>query len=224
MSVNRPAILFDLDGVLVDSRTPISSSLNHALVRVGVAPFPAVELHRLIGPPLHEAFLELLGRRGADPALAEPCVAAYRECYAEASLTETRAFDGVPPVLEALGRTHALAVATSKPAEFACPILETLGLAHHFRAVVGPPLRPEGEAKRHTVRRALDALGLAGGADTALVGDRRHDVEAGRAHGLRTVGVTWGIGDVTEHRAAGADHLVGTPEELLHLFASSGAQ
>jgi phosphoglycolate phosphatase len=52
----------------------------------------------------------------------------------------------------------------------------------------------------------------------AIVGDRHHDVEAGRAHGLYTVGVTWGIGSEAELRAAGASHIVHRPDELVALL------
>ena len=72
------------------------------------------------------------------------------------------------------------------------------------------------------MRRALAEFG-AGGAPgeprAAIVGDRHHDVEAGRANGLVTIGVTWGIGDRTELNEAGADFLVDTPAELLALAA-----
>jgi phosphoglycolate phosphatase len=51
-----------------------------------------------------------------------------------------------------------------------------------------------------------------------MVGDRHHDVDAGKAHGLRTIGVLWGIGDVDELRGAGADDLVATPAELVELL------
>ena len=65
-----------------------------------------------------------------------------------------------------------------------------------------------------TVTRALEALGLAPGADAPLVGDRRHDAEAAAANGLRCVGVLWGIGDEAELRAAGANPIVHEPRDL----------
>jgi phosphoglycolate phosphatase len=210
-------ILFDLDGVLVDSRVPIARSINHALRRHGLEPLAEEALHGFIGPPLHETFRELLARAGADPAGADSCVSAYRERYAERSLLETEAVHGVGEVLEALAPRRALAVATSKPVEFAQPILETLGLARLFRAIVGPPLDPRGEPKRETVARALDALGLR---DAALVGDRQHDVAAARANGIASVGVLWGIGSQAELVEAGAEHLVEAPGDLLRLFGA----
>jgi phosphoglycolate phosphatase len=209
-------VLFDLDGVLVDSRVAIANSMNHALVAVGLGTVPAEALHRLIGPPLHAAFEELLAARGADVSLADACVAHYRARYETACVEETLPMDGVADVVAALAERVPLVVATSKPVEFARPILETLGLAAAFQAVVGPALAARSEPKTVTVGRALAVLE---GRPAAIVGDRHHDVEAGRAHGLLTVGVTWGIGSEHELRSAGADHIVHRPGELIELLA-----
>src|SRR6185295_11053272 len=78
------AVLFDLDGVLLDSRTAIARCIEHALQVHGVPVPPAVELERFIGPPLLDAFAQLAG---ADRA--ESCLATYRERYVHSSLEET---------------------------------------------------------------------------------------------------------------------------------------
>lgn len=215
-------VLLDLDGVLVDSRRPISRCLNLALEQNGLAPRPEPELYRLIGPGLHEVFEGLVAaqrRDGGDgaPALVERCVLAYRDHYRRVSL-ETPAFDGIATLLARLAERLPLAVATSKPSEFARPILENLGLAGVFRDIVGPGLDAVSEPKARTVGRALPALGAVEPARVAMVGDRHHDVSAARAHGLVAVGVLWGIGDAEELRAAGAAHLVETPESLAALL------
>lgn len=209
-------VLFDLDGVLVDSRMAIARSMNHALEACGLDPWPEESLHPFIGPPLHDAFRELIDGRSADPALVDACVARYRERYRDACLRETLAMAGVAEVLHSLRPGLRCGVATSKPDVFAVPILETLGLRHLFGPVVGPSLEARSEPKRDTVGRALAALAADG--DVAMVGDRRHDVVAGQAHGLVTIGVLWGIGDRRELEDAGADHLVETPGELARLL------
>jgi phosphoglycolate phosphatase len=213
-------VLFDLDGVLVDSRVAIARSMNHALASCGLAPWPEERLYRFIGPPLHDAFRELIeAQQGdpGDPALVDACVARYRERYRDACLRETLAMDGVAELVR--GLRLRCGVATSKPEAFAVPILETLGMRSLFGPVVGPSLGARSEAKRHTVARALAALD-AGGA-VAMVGDRHHDVVAGRAHGLVTIGVLWGIGSRAELEEAGADHVVTTPAELGQLLGGA---
>ena len=218
------AVLFDLDGVLVDSRGPIARCLNHALSREGLEPEPEQALHRWIGPPLHDAFAALLSARGAPRSRIPACIAHYRELYAEISAHETPAFDGIPHCLEELGARLELAVATSKPEAFARPILESLGLADHFRLIAAPPLEAtHREDKTRVVGRALEALGLVAGAGrVAMVGDRDLDVRAGRSHGLCAVGACWGIGGEAELREAGADHLVALPKGLAPLLLDRG--
>ena len=200
------AVLFDLDGVLIDSRAAITGCMNHALAAVGHPARDPAELHRYIGPPLLESFAELAGAERADA-----CLAAYRERYATASLEETTLVPGIAAVVADLADTRLLAVATSKPAAFARPLVDHLGLAPYFGAVVGPELDATEEVKTVTVARALAAIG-----DPAapLVGDRSHDVVAALANGIECVGVLWGIGDEAELRAAGAARIVREPGGL----------
>lgn len=211
-------VLFDMDGVLVDSRDAISRSINHALVAHGVPPRPEAELHALIGAPLPAVFANLLAAAGRDPALASSCLDAYRDRYGHASLVETTPIPGIPEALEAVAETARLAVATTKPAEYARPILETLGLLRYFETVVGSPVEERrSEDKAVTIRRALEALG--GDGPGAMIGDRHFDVRGGRANDLYTVGVTWGAGSVEELREAGADAILSRPEAIPALLA-----
>jgi phosphoglycolate phosphatase len=203
------AVLFDLDGVLLDSRTAIARCMEHALQVHGVPVPPVAELERYIGPPLLDAFAELAG---ADQAAS--CLDSYRERYVYSSLEETTVVPGVREVLAAVAAQVPVAVATTKPHAYAKPLCERLGLAPHLRALAGPELDAPDEVKTVTIVRALAALGLEPGADALMVGDRRHDVEAAAANGLRCVGVLWGIGDEDELRAAGADPIVGAPADL----------
>jgi phosphoglycolate phosphatase len=211
------AVLFDLDGVLVDSRIAIVRCIEHAL-RVHGAPLPpTAELERFIGPPLIGGFAELAGAE-----LAASCLAAYRERYVVSSLEETTVVPGAREALAAVAAVVPVVVATSKPHAYAVPLCERLGLAPHLRAVVGPELDAPDEVKAVTVTRALAALGLSPGADAPLVGDRRHDAEAALANGLRCVGVLWGIGDEAELRAAGADPIVSRPRDLPRALGLDG--
>jgi phosphoglycolate phosphatase len=196
------AVLFDLDGVLVDSRVPFARCVNAALERHSLPARPEAELHRFLGPPLHATF-EALGAGEQ----TQSCVDAYRERYRECAAQETPVFDGVPEMLSSL--RVPLGVATSKPRALAEPLLEALGLRDRFAVVAGPSLDAEGEGKGVTLGRALAFLPAA-----AMVGDRRYDMAAAREHGLRAVGVLWGIGDEQELLEAGAHALARTPAEL----------
>jgi phosphoglycolate phosphatase len=201
-------VLFDLDGVLVDSRAAIGASMNHALVSLGHPLRDEAELHRYIGPPLYGAFSELTGKP-VDSDEVAALVAAYRARYAVAGLRDSHVLEGIEGALEARGGEHTLAVATSKPRPFAVPLLDAVGLSRHFAWVAGPEMDATMEPKSVTVR---DALGHVGGPPAVMIGDRVHDVDGARANGIPVVGVTWGIGDAEE--LAGADALVDSPQEL----------
>ena len=204
------AILFDLDGVLVDSRVPIARSVNAALADHGLPMRPEAELYGFIGPPLHETFRQLSGRRDVDAF-----VASYRARYRTKMVEETLVMDGIPELLA--GLRHPAVVATSKPRPLAEPLVEALGLRDRFLAVEGPSLGADAEPKATTIGRALEALPA--GARPVMVGDRLHDVHGAAAHGLECIGVLWGIGSRDELVGAGAVAIAETPAELGEMLA-----
>jgi phosphoglycolate phosphatase len=203
------AILFDLDGVILDSREAITTSLDHALAAHDVPEPPAAELHRFIGPALADAFAELLSE-SRESELVVGCVTAYRAHYPDESLRSTILVPGIAEVIEDLARTHQLAIASSKPVAFSEPILEQFGLRHHFETVAGPDLNPFGETKAATIATALETVGR----PAVMVGDRRHDIEGALANGIPCIGVLWGIGSEAELRGAGAAALVDRPADV----------
>jgi phosphoglycolate phosphatase len=205
---------FDLDGTLVDSGPPIIDSLNDALDRHGIDPVPHDHAHVYIGPPLYDTITDLLVERGQDPTLMTSVLAAYREVYSRRSLSETMVYPGIVDLLA--GIAGRIAVVTSKPRPTAVPILESLGLAPLFELIEGPSLQSP-EAKTETLARALAAVDVAP-ERSVMIGDRRHDIEAGRHHGTHTVGVTWGFGTPEELQLAGAHRLVDSPAALASLL------
>jgi phosphoglycolate phosphatase len=188
--------------VLVDSRHAFANCVNHALASVGVAARPEAELHPYLGPPLHATFARLAGA-----TVADACVTAYRSRYLSHGFAETSVIEGMDDALDLLDEE--LVVVTSKPQALAEPLLEAVGLRPRFAAVFGPSLSERAEPKATTLARALAAH-----SPRALVGDRSFDVVAAQAHGIRAVGVLWGIGTEGELRAAGADAIAATPAEL----------
>jgi phosphoglycolate phosphatase len=208
--VPTPSILFDLDGVLADSRATITTCIQQAFVEHG-HPEPSDEaVLEIIGPPTRIGFGQLLGLDPDDPEV-EACVTAYRTRYDEA-LKHTGSFEGVPEAVAELGAEFRLGIATSKPEDYALRVLEAIGLRDAFEVVVGPALTGT-EGKDAMVDRALDRLGR--DSCIAMVGDRRPDMLAARNHGLFAVGVLWGFGSVEELEDAGAEVLVDGPDELV---------
>jgi phosphoglycolate phosphatase len=212
-------VVFDFDGVLGDSFDAIDVCVNHALAVFELSPADGEEIRSMIGPPVHESFLGLCERRGrAD--LTAACIDAYRREYAVRSLELTRLTSGMDATLDELSRRGAtLAVATSKPLHFARPLIERLGIEHHFAVIEGPDTDETLEPKTVTLARALAQL-PAGFAARFMIGDRHHDVEAALANDVTPIGVSWGYGDEEELRGAGAETIIASPMELLDIVSA----
>jgi phosphoglycolate phosphatase len=210
MATEPTAVLLDLDGVLVDSRTAISRSISHALAENDYPQPSVTALERFIGPQLTLAFAELTGQPPDSPAVLG-CLASYRARYRTASLRETTVFEGIPAVLGVLRERHRLAVATSKPLAFAEPLLRTLDLRDVLDHVAAPDLDAHHEDKAATIRSALAAIGTQ---RAVMVGDRSFDIVGAHTCGIPAVGVSWGIGTTTELTDAGADLMVDEPDQL----------
>ena len=217
-------LLFDMDGVIADSRVPIARSINHALGTLGLAPRPEPDLYGVVGAPLPDVFADLLAEQGADRSLIPSLMRTYRDRYVELGARETVLYDALPALLEALGARYRLAVATTRPAEFASPVLDALGVGGFFESVTGSPKDAQASVDKATaVARALASVGLDDGqggepAPADRHGVRPFDVHAARANGLDTIGVTWGVGSETELREAGATWLAHAPRDLAELL------
>ena len=214
--MERPdALLFDLDGTIVDSRVPYTRCINYALATVGQPQRPPEDLYQYLGPPIHETLVEHLG---VPAELVDRCIQLYRERYAAVGIDETAVFDGLPELLHSLHGRLPMAVATSKVLTLAEPLLRKLGLLELFETVAAPAPETINESKAATIASALTALDSPSA--PIMIGDRFYDVDGARAHGIPTIGVLWGVGSEQELRDAGAAALVKTPLEippLLHL-------
>ncbi len=215
-------VLFDLDGTLTDSAPGIVGCLRQALAAEGVD-LPAEEiLLRAIGPPFELGLPDI----GVPPERVLAVIAHYREHYEHVGLFENRLYDGVVEMLDALGAAGVfLALATAKPEPTARRIVEHFGLADRFAVLAGATYEglPGRRTKTEVVAYALDQLGVTGGPDVVMVGDRDHDVLAAREFGLVSIGVRWGYGSVDELTSAGADALAADPAEVIALLLATRA-
>lgn len=212
---------FDLDGCVVESDDAIADGLRHAAGVVGLPMLDAEGFRAAIGPPLRTTFRTMLRATGADPdgeegaELLDTAVAAYRARYAEVGFDLTRPVPGIVRLLERLRTVGSglTVIVTAKPAGVAEPLLVHVGLRDQFDVVHGAPMGPTVEEKRVTLARALSEAAVRP-EQAVMIGDRSHDIAAGRACGTRTFGVLWGAGDRAELQRAGADLVLSRPDEL----------
>jgi phosphoglycolate phosphatase len=208
------AIFLDLDGCLVDSTRAITNTFDHALASVGIAPRAPEVTRSFIGPPLRATFDRIVAEEGRDPALAVELVMRYRERYRAMSAIETEIIAGIPEALAQLRNDAPIAIVTSKLGIVAERLVDEIGLRAHISVIYAPHDEHVIEPKEITLRRALAATGARPDA-AVMIGDREHDVLAGRACGTATVGVLWGAGDRAELEAAGA-HAIVSEVQALH--------
>ena len=208
--------LFDLDGTLTDPGEGITRSVQYALAKFGIIVEDRRELYCFIGPPLHESFEKYYGFSRED---AFGCVDAYREYFAVKGIFENEVYAGIPEALSALQKAGVrISLATSKPEIYAKQILEHFGLIGYFDAVAGSEMDGSRTKKAEVITRALDLLGNPDLRDCVMIGDREHDIIGGKAHGMDTIGVTFGYGSEQELQNAGATHVAHTPAEIVKII------
>lgn len=210
------AILFDLDGTIVDSAPGITSTLAYMFRRLGHPVPPPAELVAWVGPPMLDSMRDL---GGFDAEESQRALAIYRERYLARGVYDATVYPGVPDVLRAIAAAGIpLSLATSKPETPATLVLRHYELDVYFDELTGASDDERRSAKADVVDEALRRL-RARGMDVSaplMVGDRHHDIEGAAVHGVPTVYVTWGYGSIDEQ--AGAVAVVDTAAELLEVL------
>jgi pyrophosphatase PpaX len=208
------AVLFDLDGTLLDSVRLILDSYHHTLANHGL---PArTDAHWLagLGTPLRVQFREW----GDDPAQIEAMVLTYREYNLTHHDQQVSPYPGVVEMVRAVqaaGRRTALV--TSKNREGATRGLRVIGLDDTMEVIVGADDVVNPKPHPEPVHRALEALGAAP-AEAVFVGDSLHDMHSGRAAGTATAAVLWGPFDRAHLEPSTPDHWLAEPGDLLRLL------
>jgi phosphoglycolate phosphatase len=205
-------LFFDLDGTLSDPSEGITKSIQYALSCLGRPCPPKSQLVEYIGPPLRWTFPRLLGTD--DPDLIETAIIHYRKRFEDVGLFENVVYPGIPELLGRLGDDgYPQYVVTSKPTVYAARILRHFGLDQFFVEVYGPDLDGRFDEKLELVGFILRQRGLEP-ACTVMIGDRARDIESGKAHGTRTIGVTYGFGSPEEIAAARPDYTCDNPPQI----------
>lgn len=206
--MDRPdLVVFDLDGTLIDSLHDIHRCVQMALRDCGLPDVPLERIATFHGAPLHEFHAAL-----APPASLDHFVTVYRALQDHHGLDTTRPYEGVTGMLEALTDIP-LAVASTKPTLRVVEHATRMGLADFFDHLQGtdqPPYKPHPAV----LLRVLDRFPDADPARSWMVGDLPSDLTAGRAAGMRTLGVTFSGIPEADLRTGGAQHVVHEPAQI----------
>ncbi len=210
-------IIFDLDGVLVNSGRDIANAVNFTLGRLGLRELPTEKIVSFMGPGMEEILRNSIGL-GADRFM-ERALRIYRCRYSEFCVTETTLYPGIPETLRQLksaGKT--LAVATNNPEAFTTRILHGLHIDQYFDVMIGP----ESVSRRKPDPEPINLILLklkASPETTVVVGDASTDIQAAKAAGTISCGVMYGFGNFDEIVSASPDFMIAKASELPNYIA-----
>jgi phosphoglycolate phosphatase len=211
---NIPALIFDLDGTLTDSKPGIVGCLRKVLeVRKIAYPGP---LDRFVGPPVEEWAVELLPDGSDEERIA--LAAEYRGCYDREGWKNNSVFPGIAEMLTALhNEGFSLFVCTSKHLRFAVRILDHFGLAPHFNAVYGDKQEYTSHSKKDLLASLIAEQSL-DRESTWMVGDRIFDIDAAHYNKIPCLFAGWGYGPPDEGEPA--DAVAQDPAEVRAILIS----
>ncbi len=211
------AVIFDLDGTLLDTLADLANCMNAVLAASGYATHPETAYRYFVGEGMEMLVQRTLppSCRGDEEVAAR--LADMRTEYGKRWAETSRPYDGVPEMLDGLAeRRVPVAVLSNKPEEFTCLTVQTLLPRWNFAEVRG--MRADTPAKPDPAG-AIAVAGSLGidAAQTVYVGDTATDMKTGTSAGMYTVGVTWGFRERDELVAHGAHRIIDSPDQLMDL-------
>jgi len=213
------AVIFDLDGTLLDTIEDLAAAMNTALAANGLPRRSDVEAHkRMVGDGVAQYVLRAMpADRRCDEALAARVTADYRAAYAAGWRNRTGPYQGVEAMLDELRRRRVRsAVLSNKPDDTTRATVEAFLGLDRFDIVRGArdgvPLKPDPAA----ALAMAEQMRLAP-AECAYVGDTATDMKTAKAAGMYAIGALWGFRDAAELTSAGADVLAEAPSDVARL-------
>lgn len=209
------AVLFDLDGTLVDTAPDMGTALNNLLIEENRQPLPLATIRPLVSQG--GLVLTQLGFAGKVPAAEiEPLRQRYLQHYHAIVADESRLFDGYAEILDELeARSIPWGIVTNKPEWLTHPLLEQLDLALRTGVVVGGDTLAQRKPHPLPLQVAAQRLGISCN-NCIYVGDDERDIVAGKAAGMKTLVAAYGyIEEAANIETWQADGVIDRPHDLL---------
>lgn len=207
------AIIWDLDGTLLDTLQDLADAVNHSLEAYGLPVRTKEEIRAIVGRGIRH-LVENAVPTGTDPATTDAVFGEFCTYYAAHSADSTAPYAGIPAMLEKVSRAGVKMAIVSNKADFAVQDLVMRYFGEEITLAVGArediPKKPEPDM----VEYALARLGVTK-AEAAYVGDSEVDVLTARNTGMDCLAVDWGFRSRETLREAGAKRIFSTPQELM---------
>ncbi|MCP4129765.1 MAG: HAD family hydrolase [bacterium] len=218
MSNNKKAVVFDLDGTLINTLEDLAASMNAVLEKRGFPVFPVEQYKKLIGDGVEILAERVLPEGKKEERLIKECAEDMKQEYDRKWKATAAPYPGIPELLTGLEeRGIRMAVLTNKPHEFT-EITITTFLPHwNFEILLGA--RSEVPRKPHPAGafEIIERMSLSPD-EFYYLGDTNTDMKTAVAAGMYPVGVLWGFRDAEELMESGAKKLLERPEELLDML------
>lgn len=210
------AVLFDLDGTLIDSAPDLAAAANHLRAVRGIDPLPIEALRPLVGAGARGMLRAAFGIAPGDETF-EALRTEFLDRYAVHSLVHTAVFEGMVGVLAALEqRGMQWGIVTNKAERFTHPVVAGLGLMQRAAVVISGDTTPHSKPHPAPLKEAAQRMRLSP-QHCVYVGDDVRDIRAGKSAGMATLAAAWGyLGDELPIEQWQADHILRQPEDLLH--------
>lgn len=212
------AVLFDLDGTLLNSLTDLAQAMNLTLARLGFPPHREEAYKHFVGDGMKTLARRVLPATHRDAATVQACQEGMRAEYGRRWAETTRPYPGIPELLDALHqRAVTMVILSNKPDDLTRQTVAHLLARWRFAAVAGA--RPD-MAKKPDPAGALRIADLLGRspADFLYLGDSSTDMRTARAAGMKAIGAGWGFRTVAELQENGAEAIINQPLELLQFL------
>lgn len=208
-------IIFDFDGVIIDSGQDIASAVQHVLKLFNQPVLSRKEIITYVGHGVEYLIRKCF--KDCDDDTIKQVIPIYRKHYLENAVIKTRLYEHVEETLEYIrksGENNKIALVTNKPEDLTYKILEVLGVKQYFDMAVGPESVKKMKPDPEGILQVLEHFNLPP-QKAIMVGDSYVDVEAGKNAGTLTCGVTYGLGDREELIKSSPDILINHIAELL---------
>ena len=212
------AIIFDLDGTLLDTLDDLADANNQALGELGFPTHPVEDYKYHIGNGVRVLLERTLPENARDEATVEKGMAMMKRAYKKCWDNKTRPYAGVPELLDELTRRGVrMAILSNKPHAYTCMIVDKLLANWQFEEVWGVSDTVPPKPDTAGAFGLAETMGVAP-ADFAYLGDTGTDMETAAAAGMFAIGVLWGFRTADELNRNGARVLLSRPAELLGLL------